>query len=113
MKADHGESPFSGGGLALSGSFFLPPKIPKIFCKAFFFFCPASPSAPLAPLTLAAPLASAGASGPASPEPIPPAPPPCGGVFCPRQNIGESHDPAVANRPPCSSQNCVGAEPAT
>src|SRR6266576_1553743 len=37
---DHGESPFSGLGLAWSGSFFLPPKIPKIFCKGFFFFSP-------------------------------------------------------------------------
>src|SRR5882762_2598901 len=41
-KSDHGESPFSGLGLALSGSFFLPPKIPKIFCKGFFFFSPES-----------------------------------------------------------------------
>src|SRR6266513_1193829 len=39
-NAGHGESPFSGLGLALSGSFFLPPKIPKIFCKGFFFFSP-------------------------------------------------------------------------
>src|SRR6266478_4583210 len=39
---DHGESPFSGLGLALSGSFFLPPKIPKIFDKGFFFFSPDS-----------------------------------------------------------------------
>src|SRR5260370_22777497 len=40
LNLAHGESPFSGFGLAVSGSFFLPPKIPNIFCKGFFFFSP-------------------------------------------------------------------------
>src|SRR5215469_8212223 len=48
VMADH---PYSGGdgfsclALSLSESFFLPPKIPKIFCKGFFFFSPGLPEA--------------------------------------------------------------------
>src|ERR1700719_1836479 len=112
MKPYHGESPFSGGGLALSGSFFLPPKIPKIFCKAPFFFCPPSPSVPLVPLLIAAPLPSTGAPGPVWPGTICPSTP-VGGGFGPPPKICDSQDPPFAARPPCNSHNCVGAEPAT
>src|SRR5450432_4547707 len=107
MNLDHGESPFSGGGLALSGSFFLPPKIPKIFCKAFFFFCPL------------ASLASAGGAGAVPAWTCPgsigfPSAPICGGFGCPPPKICDSHDPFVtAALPPCNSQSCVGAEPVT
>src|SRR5215467_1789889 len=116
-NAGHGDSPFSGlalslsGSLALSASFFLPPKIPKIFCKGFFF------------LSSLCALGSAGCPG------CPVAPggrlgsdfiTTCASDFvgevwgCPPKICDKTEPVEVPNPwPPCSSQNSVGAEPAT
>src|SRR5256885_3172740 len=111
FEPDHGESPFSGLGLALSGSFFLPPKIPKIFCKGFFFFSGDSAEGSAGPW----PVALGGRFGSYVVIGWPFA------SFCgvlgspPPPKTRERMEPVVGKRlwPPWTSQNTVGAEPAT
>src|SRR5215472_14411173 len=101
---DHGESPFSGLGLTLSGSFFLPPKIPNIFCKGFFFLSPFSADG-----SPGCPVASGGRLGS---DFITGCPLASGVLGCPPK-ICDSTEPTTVPCPPCSSQKSVGAEPAT
>ena len=105
----HGESPLSGGGF--SGSFFfLSPKIPKIFCNALFFF--SGGLGPLGGLTGIGPCRALFASGGGR---IRVAGSRAGGFGEPPPKMCERKDPeAVAGPcPPCSSQSCVGSDPAT
>src|SRR5271165_5476500 len=99
----HGESPFSGLGLALSGSFFLPPKIPKIFCKGFFFFSPGWADGSLAPW----PVASGGRFESYGVIGLPCASV-CGGLGSPpptKTRDSQEPEEAAATLPPCNSQN--------
>src|SRR5208337_2672403 len=88
----HGESPLSRSGL--SGSFFfLPPKIPKIFCKGLFFFSAALASvADAAESSAAAFLSGCSAAEFASPGV-------CGGFAVPPPKICERKDPTAEAGP--------------
>src|SRR5215470_11767732 len=109
--------PYSGlgGGLSLSSlseSFFLPPKIPKILRKGFFFF-----SVAFAEPSRAGPwpVASGGRLGSYLGGGWPLSAAGWGDLGSPPPKMCERNDPVDVRMlcPPCSWQNCVGAEPAT
>src|SRR5271163_4123654 len=98
---------YSGGGLSFSGSFFLPPKIPKIFAKGLFFFS----------AVVAVETPDWEAAGPPTSLEVMGVPSAvvCGALGWPPPKMWDSQLPEVPAVlwPPWRSQNSVGAEPAT